>query len=87
MATTLQVNATINLTFGQLAELAKQLPKNKRLKLITLLQEEEPTESEILQGLREAIEEVNLAKKGKTNLRIKIWSLFKMELPALCSFV
>lgn len=27
MATTLQVNTTINLTFGQLAELAKQLPK------------------------------------------------------------
>ena len=69
MATTLQVNATINLTFGQLAELAKQLPKNKRLKLITLLQEEKPTESEILQGLREAIEEVNLAKKGKIKLQ------------------
>ena len=39
------------------------------MKLITLLQEEEPTKSEILQGLHEAIEEVNLAKKGEIKLQ------------------
>ena len=70
MATTLQVNTTINLTFGQLAELAKQLPKNKHLKLITLLQEEEPplTKEELKADLKQSIQEVNQYKQGKLQL-------------------
>lgn len=60
----------ITLTFSQLAELALQLPKPERLRLVSILQDgDEPSKEQILQDIREAIEEVNLAKQGKIKLK------------------
>jgi hypothetical protein len=60
----------LTLTFNQLADLALQLPKPDRLRLVSILQDgEEPSKEQVLHGLREAIEEVNLAKQGKIKLK------------------
>ena len=68
MPTSLNVN--LSLSFYQLVELARQLPKKERAELASILIDDEPPSKEqILQGLKEAIEEVNLAKKGKVKLK------------------
>lgn len=46
-------NLTIPLTFKQIVALVKQLPKSKQAKLVSLIQEEEPTKEQILQNLQE----------------------------------
>jgi TusA-related sulfurtransferase len=67
MQTSLNVN--LSLSFYQLVELARQLPKKERAELASILIDDEPSKEQILQGLREAIEEVNLAKQGKIKLK------------------
>jgi len=67
MQTSLNVN--LSLSFHQLVELARQLPKKERAELASILIDDEPSKKQILQGLKEAIEEVNLAKKGKIKLK------------------
>ena len=67
MQTSLNVN--LALSFHQLVELARQLPRKERVELASILIDDEPSKEQILQGLKEAIEEVNLAKKGKIKLK------------------
>jgi len=67
MQTSLNVN--LSLSFHQLVELARQLPKKERAELASILIDGEPSKEQILQGLKEAIEEVNLAKKVKIKLK------------------
>lgn len=70
MEAVIQLNTNITLTFNQLVELACQLPKPERLRLASLLQnDDEPSKQQLLKDLREAIEEVNLAKQGKVKLK------------------
>jgi hypothetical protein len=70
METVTHLTADITLTFSQLAELVLQLPKPERLRLVSILQDsDEPSKEQILQDIREAIEEVNLAKQGKIKLK------------------
>jgi hypothetical protein len=67
MQTSLNVN--LSLSFHQLVELARQLPKKERAELASILIDDEPSKEQILQGLQAAIEEINLAKKGKIKLK------------------
>ncbi len=67
MQTSLNIN--LSLSFYQLVELARQLPKKKQAELASILLDEEPSKEQILQGLKEAIVEVNLAKQGKGKLK------------------
>lgn len=67
MQTSLNVN--LSLSFHQLVELARQLPKKERAELASILIDDEPSKKQILQGLKEAIEKVNFAKKGKIKLK------------------
>jgi TusA-related sulfurtransferase len=67
MQTSLNVN--LSLSFHQLVELARQLPKKERAELASILIDDEPSKEQILQGLQAAIEEVNLAKQGKIKLK------------------
>ena len=70
METVTHLTADITLTFSQLAELVLQLPKPERLRLVSILQDgDEPSKEQILKDIREAIEEVNLAKQGKIKLK------------------
>jgi hypothetical protein len=66
MKAILHFNTSIQFTFQQLTELAKQLPKKERLKLVAILQEEdEPSKEEILNNIRQGFEEMQLIKEGK----------------------
>lgn len=67
MQTSLNVN--LSLSFHQLVELVRQLPKKEQAELASILIDDEPSKEQILQGLKEAIAEVNLAKKGKIKLK------------------
>ena len=71
METRLTTNATVQLTLHQLTDLAKQLPKKERLKLAaTLLDEDVPlTKSELVARIKRGLDEVNLYKAGKINLK------------------
>jgi|GEM_PF-2929113 len=68
MATGTQLNIDINLSFRQLVDVIRQLPKNKKRELIAVLKEEEER-IDLISGIKEAVEEVNLAKKGKVTLK------------------
>lgn len=60
----------IPLTVSQLATLLRQqLPKKDRQELISLLQEEEPVNEELATEIKQAVQEVNLVKKGKLKAR------------------
>jgi hypothetical protein len=71
MKTLLTVNTTVQLTFGQLAALAKQLPQKQKAKLVSMLANEpeaepgEMTKAELVARIREGLEEVKLYKEGK----------------------
>lgn len=67
MQTSLNIN--LSLSFYQLVELVKQLPEKERAELASILINDEPSKKQILQGLKEAIEEVKLAKQGKIKLK------------------
>ncbi len=67
----METTLNIPLTVSQLATLLRQqLPKKDRQKLISLLQdEEELTKTELKAEIRQAVQEVNLIKKGKLKAR------------------
>ena len=59
----------IPLTTKQLAALIRQqLPLKERLKLASLLQQEDPAQPSLKMDLQQAVQEVNLAKAGKLPL-------------------
>ncbi len=59
----------IPLTTTQLAALIRQqLPLKERLKLASLLQQEDPAQPSLKTDLQQAVQEVNLAKAGKLTL-------------------
>ena len=66
-------NIYLPLQFNQLVELIRQLPKKKKKQLIEVLLEEnendEPNKKQILDGIREAVEQVKLHKQGKIKLK------------------
>lgn len=60
----------IPLTVKQLAALLRQqLPKKDRQELISLLQVEEPIQEELTTEIRQAVQEINSIKKGKSKAR------------------
>ncbi len=71
MATALNINTNIRLNFNQLADLARQLPKREKAKLANILVEDETikTKAQIIDDIREALEEVKLYKQGKIELQ------------------
>ncbi len=71
MATAIQLNTNIKLNFRQIADLAQQLPKKEKEKLASILAEEEPikTKADIINDIKEALEEVKLYKAGKIKLK------------------
>ena len=68
MASGAHLNVEINLSFNQLVNAVRQLPLNKKRELISFLQEDEEKLA-LISGIKEAVEEVNLAKKGKVQLK------------------
>lgn len=72
------LNFHIPLSIDELADLIKeQLPAQERLKLAQLLTNEpdssqedddEPTNEQLIEEIKQAVREVNLAKKGKLQL-------------------
>lgn len=73
MKAVLSVNTNIQLNFNQIINLAKQLPKRQKAKLVTILatesSEEEMTKAELVNQIKEGLEEVKLYKEGKKQLR------------------
>ena len=70
MKNTLTLSTNIQLSFPQLVELARQLPARQKKKLANILtNEEETTKEEILEGIREGLQDVKLYKEGKIELR------------------
>jgi hypothetical protein len=67
---------SVPLTFNQLADLALQLPKKDRQRLVALLQKEEgqSAKMQLKTDIKEAIDEVNLYKQGKKELR-SVWEV------------
>ena len=68
MATGARLNVDINISSSQLVSVVRQLPLNKKKELISFLQEDEEKLA-LISGIKEAVEEVNLAKKGKVQLK------------------
>lgn len=68
MATETHLNIAVRISFNQLMAV-QQLSKSEKKKLISVLQNEEDEKPTIIDGIKEAIEEVNLAKKGKVKLK------------------
>ena len=71
MGKTFNLNTNIQLTINQLVDLAKQLPQKDRLKIASMLLDEESTFSkeELKAKIKEGLEEINLHKKGQVKLR------------------
>jgi len=70
METTVHFNKDIQLTLSELIDLAKQLPKNERLKLASVLVEESPTnKNALIAKIEEGLQDVKLHKEGKIKLR------------------
>jgi hypothetical protein len=68
----MQATLKVRLSVKKLAELAQQLSPKQKAKLITLLQEEEEeymTKEELVERIKEGLEEVKLYKEGKIKLR------------------
>ncbi|WP_435355062.1 hypothetical protein [Emticicia sp. SJ17W-69] len=68
------INTNIQLTFSQITDIAKQLPKKQKAKLVSILvkereEEEEMTKAELVARIKEGLEEVKLYKEGKIKLR------------------
>ncbi len=71
MKTTINLNTKIQLTVNQLINLTKQLPKKDKLKLASILLEEEDniSKEELMLKLKEALADVKLHNTGKIKLR------------------
>lgn len=69
MKAVLSINTNIQLNFNQIINLAKQLPKRQKAKLVTILatesSEEEMTKDELVARIKEGLAEVKLYKEGK----------------------
>jgi hypothetical protein len=72
MRATININTNIQLTFNQITDIAKQLPKKQQAKLVSILvkengieEEEEITKAELIASIKEGLEEENFIKKGK----------------------
>lgn len=69
------INTDIQLTFNQITDIAKQLPKKQQAKLVSILvkeniiEEEEMTKAELVALIKEGLEEVKLYKEGKIKLQ------------------
>jgi len=70
MKTTLNFNTNVQLTLSQLTELARKLPLKERMKLASILMEEEKvvTKKELLAKIKEGLDEVKLHKDKKIQL-------------------
>ncbi len=73
MKAVLSVNTNIQLNFNQIINLAKQLPKSQKAKLVSILVERETeeviTKAELVAQIKEGLEEVKLYKEGKKQFR------------------
>ena len=60
-------NIYLPLQFNQLIDLLKALPEKEKKKIINVLkhEDEEPSKEKILEGIRQAVKEINLVKAGK----------------------
>jgi hypothetical protein len=68
----MQATLKVRLSVKKIAELAQQLSPKQKAKLITLLQqdkEEYMTKEELVEQIKEGLEEVKLYKEGKIKLR------------------
>ena len=67
------VNVNIPLTVNQLAEAIRQLPKKEKVKLREILSEDDNTltKAEVVEKIKEGLDDVRLHKEG----RIKLESL------------
>lgn len=68
----MQATLKVRLSVKKLAELAQQLSPKQKAKLITLLQEDEEeymTKEELVEQIKEGLEEVKLYKEGRIKLR------------------
>ena len=71
MKTTLNFNTNVQLTLSQLTELARKLPLKERMKLASILMEEEEevvTNKELVARIKEGLDEVKLYKDKKIQL-------------------
>jgi hypothetical protein len=76
MKAVVNINTNIQLTFNQITDIAKQLPKKQQAKLVSILvkengieEEEEMTKAELVARIKEGLEEVKLYKEGKIKLQ------------------
>ena len=71
METTLNFSANVQLTLSQLAELAKQLPQKERIKLASMIMEDQQTmpKSELKAKIKEGLQDAKLHREGKIKLR------------------
>ncbi|MDZ7935064.1 MAG: hypothetical protein U5M51_08910 [Emticicia sp.] len=70
MEITLNFNTNISLTITQLAELARQLPQKERVKLASMIiEEEEFTKNDLKTKLKEGLKDAKLHQEGKIKLR------------------
>ena len=60
-------NIYLPLQFNQLIDLLKALPEKEKKKIISVLkqEDEEPSKEKILEGISQAVKEINLVKAGK----------------------
>ena len=68
----MQATLKVRLSVKKLAELAQQLSPKQKAKLITLLQEDEEeymTKEELVEQIKEGLEEVKIYKEGRIKLR------------------
>jgi DNA replicative helicase MCM subunit Mcm2 (Cdc46/Mcm family) len=71
MRPTLNFNSSIQLSLNQLVDLAKQLSPKDRVKLVSILLNDEEfiTKAEAVSKIKTGLEEVKLHKEGKIKLR------------------
>ncbi len=64
-------NIYLPLQFSQLIDLLKALPEKEKKKIINVLkqEDEEPSKEKILEGISQAVKEINLVKAGKLKAR------------------
>ena len=71
MEAIINFNASIQLTVSQLADLVRQLPKKERVKLASILVEDNDYMSkvELTAKIKEGLNDLKLHKQGKIKLR------------------
>lgn len=71
MEAIINFNASIQLTVNQLADLARQLPKKERVRLASILVEDNDyiSKVELTAKIKEGLNDLKLHKQGKIKLR------------------